>query len=413
MTQSSINKRRLFIILLLGFSSGLPIALTATALQAWFTVLGVSIVTIGVLTLVGQPYVYKFLWAPLLDRFCPPFLGRRRGWLIITQVGLMLSIAAMAFGNPATHPWALGLLALVVALLSATQDIAFDAYRTEVTAPEERGLSSALMGGGYRIAMMTSGGLALVLAQLTSWHTTYLIMASLMVIGMIATWMGYEASQVALDAKRPQNLSTAVIGPLREFLSRPFAWGFLLLIILYKFGDALSISLTTPFLIRGLGFSLITVGTINKGVGMLASILGVLVGGAIMTRISLYRALLWFGILQLIAILTLMLLAIVGKNYTMLVTTIFADNFCNGMGTAAMLAFLMSLCDQRYTATQYALFSALAAIGRVFIGPLAGVMVAHMGWPNFFAWSFVVSLPSIFLLWWMRERLNGYGYQTA
>jgi PAT family beta-lactamase induction signal transducer AmpG len=412
-SSSSLNIRRLFVILLLGFSSGLPLALTGSTLQAWFTTSGISIVTIGMLSLVGQPYVYKFLWAPLLDRYAPPFLGRRRGWLLITQISLLLAIAAMAFGNPAAHPWPLAILAITVALLSATQDIAFDAYRTEVTAPHERGLSSALIAGGYRIGMVLSGGAALVLAQFTSWRTAYLVMSSLMIIGMIATWIGYEANQAVLDARRPANLYTAVIESFREFLTRPFAWSLLLLIVLYKFGDALSVSLTTPFLIRGLGFSLATVGSVNKVIGLIASMLGVFIGGAIMLRISMYRALLLFGVLQLVAILTLLMLAVVGKSYSMLVIVVFADNLFNGMGTAALLAFLMSLCDQRFTATQYALLSAVASIGRVFIGPLAGVMVEHMGWISFFAWSFLISVPSILLLYWMRERIQIREYQTA
>jgi MFS transporter, PAT family, beta-lactamase induction signal transducer AmpG len=406
-TKPPINLRRLFIILLLGFSSGLPLALTGSTLQAWFTTAGVSIVAIGMLSLVGQPYVYKFLWAPLLDRYVPPFLGRRRGWLLITQIGLLLTIAAMAFGDPAAHPFILATLALIVAFISATQDIAFDAYRTEVTEVHERGLSSAVLSGGYRLGFMLSGGAALVIAQFTSWRTAYLIMSAAMLVGLLATWLGYEANQAALDAKRPQSLYIAVIESFREFLSRPFAWWLLLLVVLYKFGDALSVSLTTPFLIRGLGFSLAAVGTVNKVMGTIASMLGVFLGGAIMTRLTLYRSLLFFGVLQLLATLTLLILALVGKNYFVLVVVVAADNLFNGMGTAALMAFLMSLCDQRFTATQYALLSAVAAIGRVFIGPLAGMMVEHVGWPSFFAWAFAISLPSLLLLWWLRERIKG------
>lgn len=410
---TSFNIRRLFVILLLGFSSGLPIALTAGTLQAWFTTAGISIVAIGMLSLIGQPYVYKFLWAPLLDRYVPPFLGRRRGWLLITQVGLLFTIAAMAFGDPNTHPMILAGLALIVAVLSATQDIAYDAYRTEVTEPHERGLSSAVMSCGYRLGMIAAGGIALILAQFTNWRITYLIMSSLMIIGLLATWIGYEANQAALDAKRPTNLFATIMESFREFLTRPYAWALLLLVVLYKFGDALSVSLTTPFLIRGLGFSLATVGTVNKVMGVIASILGVFLGGAIMMRVSLYRALLWFGVLQLVAILMLLILSIVGKSYFMLVVVIFTDSLFNGMGTAALMAFLMSLCDQRFTATQYALLSAVAAIGRVFIGPLAGVMVEHMGWPHFFVWSFMISLPSLLLLWWMREKINASNLQPV
>lgn len=405
-----INKRRLLIILLLGFSSGLPLALTGTMLQAWFTVSGISIVTIGVLSLVGQPYVYKFLWAPLLDRYIPPLLGRRRGWLMITQAALLISIAAMALGSPLHHPMALAALALLIAFLSASQDIASDAYRTDVTAAQERGLSAALYTGGYRVAMMVSGGLGLVLADVIGWSATYLVMASLMLIGLMASWYSAEPDFNGQSA-HPTNLYGAVVEPWREFFARKQAWIFLLVILFYKLGDALSISLTTPFLLRGLGFSLTVVGSVNKSIGLVATLLGIFVAGAIMTRLSLYRSLLLFGILQMVAILLFMQLAVIGKNYSLLIVTVFIDNLFNGMGTAAFLAFLMSLCDHRYTATQYALFSALASIGRVFVGPLAGVMVEHIGWVHFFAWSFVVSLPGIILLRWVRgtiETRTGY-----
>ncbi len=410
MKNQTINYRRLFIFLLLGFSSGLPLALTGSTLQAWFTTSGISIVTIGALSLVGQPYVYKFLWAPLLDRYIPPFLGRRRGWLMIIQFALLLSIIAMAFGDPLNHAGVISILALLVAFFSASQDIAVDAYRTEATPAEERGLSSAFYSGGYRIAMLVSGGLGLILAGLIGWQETYLIMSALIIIGLIATWFGEEP---VLEKKPPTTLYAAVVDPFREFLSRKSAWAFLLVIVLYKFGDALSLSLTTPFLIRGLGFSLITIGSVNKLVGLIGSMTGILLGGAIMIRLSLYRSLFLFGILQMVAILMLMILAIVGKNYVLLVVTLFIDNLFNGMGTAALMALTMSLCDQHYTATQYALLSAIASVARVFIGPIAGVMVEHLGWPNFFAWSLVVCVPGLIALWWVRHRIGTLSLQAA
>jgi len=405
MAIKKLNKNRLIIVLLLGFSSGLPLALTGTLLQAWFTVSGISIVTIGMLGLIGQPYVYKFLWAPLLDRYIPPFMGRRRGWLMITQFGLLITIAAMALGDPKTSPYLLASLALVVAFLSATQDIAIDAYRTDVLTPEERGLGAAFYTGAYRVAMMVSGGLALIAADFWGWRTTYLLMAALMTIGLLASWFGEEP---LLDRRHynPPSICIAIVAPLREFFSRDYAWFLLLAIVLYKLGDALSVSLATPFLIRGLGFSLITVGAIFKGVGLAATLLGVLVGGFLMVRLTIFRSLLLFGILQSAAILTFIQLAIVGKSYLMLVITVFVDNFCNGLGATALVAFLMSLCDHRYTATQFALLSAVAVIGRVFIGPVAGVIVEHFGWVNFFICALLTSLPGLFLLWWLREKIE-------
>lgn len=403
---NQINKWRLTTILLLGFSSGLPLALTGALLQAWFTVAGISIVTIGALALIGQPYVYKFIWAPFLDRYVPPFLGRRRGWLMIMQLGLVISIAAMAFGNPKVNPSLLVGLALLVAFLSATQDIAIDAYRTDVLPSQERGLGAALYTGGYRIAMMVSGGLGLIAADWFGWRITYFVMALLMIVGIVATWFGPEPENDKVTTHHPASLRIAIIEPLHEFFSRRAAWVLLLVIITYKLGDALSVSLATPFFIRDLGFSLTVIGAVHKGAGLVATLLGVFVGGALMVRLSMYRSLLLFGILQTAAILMFVQLAILGKSYPMLIATVFVDNFCNGMGTAALVAFLMSLCNQQYTATQFALLSSLTATARVFIGPIAGVMVEHIGWINFFICSIVASLPGLFLLWWLRERIE-------
>jgi MFS transporter, PAT family, beta-lactamase induction signal transducer AmpG len=407
---SSLNIRRLAIILLLGFSSGLPIALVISTLQAWFTVSGISIVTIGILSLVGQPYIYKFLWAPFFDRYVPPLFGRRRGWMIITQAALTMGIIALAYGDPIHHAIALSLLALLVAFLSASQDIAIDAYRTDITTPEERGLSASLFVGGYRVAMMVSGGLALVLAAKMGWRETYLIMASLMLIGLIASFLGKEPAHNNIS---PPSLYAAIVEPFKEFLSRKNACLILLLLIFYKFGDALSMSLITPFLLRGLNFSLSVVGTVNKGVGIGASIVGLFIGGIIMTRLSLYRSLFLFGILQIIAIVMLLQLAIVGKNYPYFVAVVTADNLFNGMGTTALFALLMSLCNQRYTATQFALFTTCTSIPRVLIGPMAAVMVEHVGWIHFFAWSIVFSLPGLYFLWRMRDKIDTPLMQTA
>ena len=378
-TTKSLNKRNLFVVLLLGFSSGLPLALTGSTLQAWFTVSGVSLLAVGSLGLIGQPYVYKFLWAPLLDRWIPPLLGRRRGWIIITQLALLISIASMTLANPNTSPSLLVSIAFLVAFLSASQDIAIDAYRTDILQPRERGLGSTLTSWGYRIAMLVSGALALLLAEYIGWRSTYLVMAGLMIIGLLASWFANEPQMEPV----PTTLRSAVIDPFKEFLSRKSAGLILLFILLYKLGDALSVSLTTPFLIRGLGFSLSTVAFVNKGIGFAATMIGLLAGGALMTRISLFRSLFYFGILQAGAILALLQLALAGHHYGLLVFSIFVDSFCNALGSVAFLAFIMSLCNHHYTATQFALFSAFASIGRVFIGPVAGLIVTYFSWPIF------------------------------
>ncbi|MES2998273.1 MAG: MFS transporter [Pseudomonadota bacterium] len=401
-TTKSLNKKNLFVVLLLGFSSGLPLALTGSTLQAWFTVSGVSLLAIGSLGLIGQPYVYKFLWAPLLDRWIPPLLGRRRGWLIITQLALLIGIACMALANPNTSPTLLVSIAFLVAFLSASQDIAIDAYRTDILQPRERGLGSTLTIWSYRVAMLVSGALALLLAEYIGWRSTYLVMAGLMIIGLLASWFANEPQAESA----PTTLRAAVVDPFKEFLSRKSAWLILLFILLYKLGDALSVSLTTPFLIRGLGFSLSTVAFVNKGIGFAATMLGLLVGAALMTRISLFRSLFYFGILQAAAILALLQLALAGHHYGLLVFAIFVDSFCNALGSVAFLAFIMSLCNHHYTATQFALFSAFASIGRVFIGPIAGLIVTYFSWPIFFILSLAACLPGLGLLWYLRGNFN-------
>lgn len=398
-----INRHSLVVTFLLGFSSGLPLALTSSTLQAWFTVSGASLLEIGMLGLLGQPYVYKFLWAPLLDRYIPPLLGRRRGWLIITQSALIGAIASMAFTSPEKTHLSVS-LALLVAFLSASQDIAVDAYRTDMLKPEERGLGSACVTWGYRIAIVVSGGAALVLADHIGWRLTYLVMAALMLIGLLTSWYAPEPIyEVKSDS--PKTLAEAVIHPLREFLSRKSSLLILLFISLYKLGDALSLSLATPFLIRGLGFSLTTVGVVNKFAGLLATLLGVFIGGMMMTRLNLFKSLFTFGILQIIAIASLIILAVVGHHYPTLVAVVMLDNLCNAMGTVALVAFLMNLCDHRYTATQFALFSAFASIGRVFVGPIAGLMLGHMSWIAFFACALIACLPGLWLLWHLRNSI--------
>jgi PAT family beta-lactamase induction signal transducer AmpG len=397
------RSRRIAAVLLLGFASGLPLALTAGTLQAWLAVESIDIKTIGLFTLVGQPYTYKFLWAPLMDRYTPPFLGRRRGWLILTQLALLGAIAFMGTIGPRESPWLLAAVAFGVAFLSSSQDIVFDAYRTDVLREAERGPGAATSVLGYRLAMLVSGGGALVLAdQFLGWSTMYLVMAALMGVGIVATWFAPEPEEVP---SAPKTLASAISEPLKEFFSRQGAWLLLLLIVLYKLGDAFAGSLTTAFLIQGVGFTATDVGAINKALGLAATIVGALLGGAWMVQLGMYRALLGFGMLQAVTNLGFMLLAVVGKDYPLMVTAVALENLCGGMGTAAFVALLMSLCDKRFSATQYALLSALAAVGRVYVGPAAGLLVSALGWAPFFFLTFVIALPGIALLWLMRAQL--------
>ncbi len=398
------RSRKILLLLLLGFSSGLPLALTAGTLQAWLTVEGVDLKTIGWFALVGQPYTYKFLWAPLMDRYALPFLGRRRGWLVVTQVALAAAIAFMGTLSPQDSPWLLAGFALLVAFLSASQDIVFDAFRADTLSAEERGAGAAVSVFGYRIAMLVSGGLALVLADsVLGWQATYWLMAGLMAVGVIATWNSLEPPSAGAP---PRTLVAAVEEPLAEYFSRHGAWVLLALVVLYKLGDAFAGSLSTAFLIRGAGFSVTDVGAINKGLGLVATILGALVGGALMAHLRLYRSLMLFGILQAVTNLGFMAIAIVGKSYPLMIAAVAAENLCGGMGTAAFVALLMAMCERRFSATQYALLSALAAVGRVYVGPAAGVMATDLGWTVFFFVTFLIALPGVGMLWWQRKRID-------
>jgi MFS transporter, PAT family, beta-lactamase induction signal transducer AmpG len=400
------RSRRVAVVCLLGFSSGLPLALTTGTLQAWMTVSGVDLATIGIMTLVGIPYTWKFLWAPFMDRYVPPFLGRRRGWIVGTQVLLGIGIAIMGALDPATMPWALAALALMVAFISASQDVVFDAYRADVLRPEERGIGAAVSVLGYRLAMLVSGAMALILSDQIGWQNTYWLMALFMITAIGATLFGPEPEVVVTP---PRTLTEAVIEPLKEFFARHGAWGLLLLIVLYKLGDAFAGSLTTAFLIRGVDFTPTEVGAINKGMGLAATLVGVVFGGVLMAKLGLFKSLLAFGILQAISNLTFMWLASIGKDYSVMILAVGFENLAGGMGTAAFVALLMAMCDKRFTASQFALLSALAAVGRVYVGPASGYMVESIGWTTFFGFTFLVALPGLFLLYAMRRTIENMG----
>jgi PAT family beta-lactamase induction signal transducer AmpG len=401
---SAFRSRKIGLLLLLGFASGLPLALTAGTLQAWLATENVDIVAIGWFALVGQPYTYKFLWSPLMDRFTPlPALGRRRGWLLVTQLALVAAIGFMGTLKPADSAWLLGATALAVAFLSASQDIVFDALRADWLERDERGAGAAVSVLGYRVAMLVSGAGALILAdQGLGWSGTYWLMAALMGVGLAASWLVVEPE----GAAAPRTLDEAVVKPFAEFFSRQGALALLVLVVLYKLGDAFAGNLTTTFLLRGPGFSLTEIGAINKGFGLAATIVGALAGGAMMAKMRLYRALLLFGVLQALTNLGFLLLAASGKSYALMVAVIGLENLCGGMGTTAYVALLMALCDRRFSATQYALLSALSSVGRVYVGPVAGYLVAGFGWQLFFFFSFLIALPGLALLIWSRERID-------
>ncbi len=432
------GNRRIAAILLLGFSSGLPLALTAGTLQAWLTVEGLSLKAIGFATLVGQAYVFKFLWSPPMDRWAVPvwgrWLGRRRGWLLLAQLCLAAALGAMAAvgvpGADAGTAWpalahaaqALGvdassaravpllLLAVAVAFFSASQDIVIDAYRTDLLPAPERSAGAAVMVLGYRVAMIVSGGLALWLAtDVTGWRGLYALMAAVMAaLTLVTLWAprphsDVDAAQHGTAAMR--TLREAVVEPLREFFGRRGAWALLLAIVFYKLGDAFAGALSTTFLIRGVGFDPAQVGLVNKTMGLAATIFGALLGGALQARLGLWRSLLLFGVLQGGSNLAYWLLAVSAKSLPLMALAVGVENLTSGMGTAAFVALLSALCDVRYSATQFALLSALSAVGRVYVGPATGYLVDAMGWPAFYLFTVAAAVPGVALIALLRRPI--------
>lgn len=362
-----------------------------------------DVTTIGFFSLVGQAYVFKFLWSPLMDRYRLPFLGRRRGWMLLTQIALVVLILALGCLTPQSDLWLMAAIAMLIAFFSASQDIAFDAYKTDVLSAEQRGNGAAISVLGYRLAMLVSGGLALWIADYyIGWQSTYWLMALLMVVGIIATLWAREPD----TTPSPKTLKLAVVEPLRDFFGRNNAWLILLLIILYKMGDAFAGSLSTTFLIRGVGFLPGEVGLVNKTLGLFATIIGVLIGGILMQRLTLFRALMLFGILQALSNFGYWILAVTDKSLVTMGSAIFFENLCGGMGTAAFVALLMTLCNKSFSATQFALLSALSAVGRVYVGPVAGVLVKHYDWAIFYLFTIVAAAPGLFCWPSVAKRWN-------
>ncbi len=400
-----IFNRHLWVVLGMGFFSGLPLGLSGSTLQAWYAIDGLNIQLIGVLTLVGQPYIFKFLWAPVLDKVRFPWLSMRRDWLLLIQLILITLLCAMAFQNPAHHPLSLGITALLLATASATQDIAIDAYRTELLKPTERGLGAAFYVMGYRVAMVLSGGVALIVAHHWRFSTLYVGMAVLMGIGVLLTLWVPKVSEG--PHKKEISWRQVLRDPWLQWFSRVRARWLLLFIVLYKLSDAMAMSLTTVFLLQGLSLSLVQVGWLYKVVGFAATLGGAFLGGALLTRWSLYRALWVFGIFQGLSNLTYFFLASsVSPPLWQIMSAVFIENFGSGMGTSALIALLMALCHPQYAATQFALLTALSAIGRVWVGPVAGYWVATYGWAMLFLLSVFLAVPGLILLRYLKAEIK-------
>lgn len=388
------------VVTALGFASGLPFPLISGTLQAWLTTEGIDIETIGILTILTFPYSFKFLWSALFDRFSIPGFGRRRGWIIICQILILAGIFLMITFTP-KHLLIFSMAAAAVAFFSASQDISIDAYRTEILRPKDRGIGASFAVTAYRVALIVGGGLCLLLADYLGWQIALTLISSFLIIGIITTLWADEPD----DIKKPATLKESFIEPFRDLLKREKSFILLLFIVLYKIGDAYASSLSTAFFIRAVGFSLSEVGTVNKIGGLLSAIVGSLIGGFLLRKISLYKALISFGILQAASNLMFMLLSIEGKNLVLFVLTVIIENFTGGMGTTAFLAFLMGLCNRSFAATQYALLSSLASFGRVIISPTAGFVVENIGWTAFYFLTFLVAIPGVILIIGLKNQI--------
>lgn len=390
-------------VLLMSFASGLPFNLTGFTVQAWLASEGLDIKAIGIFTLVSVPYFFKFLWAPLLDRYLPPILGRRRGWILIYQVCLAVAIAAMGFCSPTKELYVLGIFAVLVAFLSASQDIVIDAYRVDTIPVSERGLAAAAQSFGYRSAAMLAGAVLVLIAAHMGWRLAFLIVACLMAATTLGTlW----APEPEVPGQPPRTLADAVWQPLRALFSQKGAWGFVLLVLLYKVGDALALSLYSAFMIKGVGFSLDELSIAGKVNMTVSSMVGVAFGGWVYLRWGTFKSLLIFGIGQALTNLLYVWLALAGKKIWLLVLATALDTGVGGMGLAAFVAYLVSLCSKDFSATQYALLSAMASLPRITMGSVAGFIVAKIGWANFFIITFLTATPGLVLLLVLRRRIN-------
>ena len=386
--------RRMLVAFIMGFASGLPLLLTLSLLQAWMKEEGVDLTVIGLMALVGLPYTLKFLWAPFLDRFTLSFLGRRRGWLLVAQIALMISIAGLGMTNPGKSPWMVAFAAFLVTFFSASQDIVVDAYRREDLPDEELGLGSSLYVNGYRVGMLLASGGGLIMADHMPFSVVYLIMAFCLLPGVVTTIFTPEPP---LTMGTPSSLKEAVIDPLVEYFSRNGAVWILGFILLYKIGDTMASAMTMPFYLD-IGFTKTEIGTVVKFFGFWATIAGGLAGGVIMLRMGINRSLWVFGLLQAVSTAGFVLLAKIGHSIPALSVVIAFENLSSGMGTAAYVAFMASITNKKFTATQYALLTSLMGIPRVLASAPTGFFAKYLGWESFFIVCTLIAIPGMLLL---------------
>jgi len=400
----ALLNRRMLICIFTGFSSGLPLYILISLVPAWLRSEGVDLTSIGLFALIQLPFTWKFIWAPLFDRYIPP-LGRRRGWLIIAQIALLLIIPLFGYLHPKFDLWTIAYLSIIVAFFSASQDIVLDAYRRELLLENELGLGNAIHVNAYKIAGLVPGALSLVLADHLPWNSVYLITALFMLPGIIMTLMVTEPELIGA----PKTLKAAVIEPFEEFRSRGLKPALLILafIFFYKLGDSMATALATPFYLD-MGFSKTEIGLIAKNAGLWPSVIGGLLGGVWMVRLGINRALWIFGVVQMVAILGFAWLAVVGHNSLWLAVVIGFEALGVGLGTSAFVAFIARATHPLYTATQFALFTSLAAVPRTFANAATGYLVEWVGWNTFFMICFFIAIPGMLLLFkvapWREEQ---------
>jgi MFS transporter, PAT family, beta-lactamase induction signal transducer AmpG len=404
--KSLLFSRRMLICVFTGFASGLPLYILINLVPAWLKSEGVNLKAIGFFALIQFPFTWKFIWAPLLDRYALPGLGRRRGWMLLTQVALLVLIASFGLFNPKLDLWSIAYLAMALAFFSASQDIVLDAYRREILSDEELGLGTSVHVNAYRIASLIPGAFSLILADHLPWAQVFMITGLFMLPGIVMTLLVSEPQLV----RPPKTLREAVVEPFHEFMTR-HGWRnavwILAFIFLYKLGDSMATALATPFYLE-MGFSKTEIGVIAKNAGLWPAVFGGIVGGVWMLKLGINRALWLFGVVQVLSILGFAWLATMGTDKIALASVIAFEALGVGLGTAAFTAYIARTTDPRYTATQFALFTSLAAVPRTFINASTGWLVEQMGWINFFFLCTALAIPGMLLLFkvapWSSEK---------
>jgi PAT family beta-lactamase induction signal transducer AmpG len=410
--RQAIFNRHMFICVLTGFASGMPLYFLIQLVPAWLRSEGVGLTEIGLFALIGFPYTWKFVWAPLMDRYVPPFLGRRRGWMLISQLGLIASMAVLGFIDPVFSVGLVAYCAAVVAFCSASQDVVLDAYRRELLRDEELGLGNAIHVQAYRLAGLVPGSIGVILGDYLPWSTVFIVMAAFMLIGVAMTLWIEEAADASIA---PLTLRAAVVEPFREFVNRKglaSALYLLLFLFLYKLGDNMATALSSPFYLD-LGFSLTEIGTIAKSASLTAAIIGGLAGGIIMIKLGINRALWLFGVVQVLSILGFAALAEIGPDRWALALVIVFEYLGVGLGTAAFTAFIARSTTPAYAATQFALFTALAAVPRTFANATTGIIVESMGWTNFYLLCTAAAIPGMLMLFKVAPWNEHLGRRTS